>query len=328
MKEKNVNLSAIRAIAMIMIISCHILQGLENKWAFWVNLGVPIFFFISGYLYGNKEVKSIKEFYISRIWKILVPCSLWIVMVVGAEWMIYKKRYSALAIIASLLGFGGFYQIPPVVSHTWFVSYILICYLLIPFFQFLLKGNDFTKDLKCFLAIVLFLQILQEFHVLSIDVSWITNFLMGYFYIRCCKKEEEKKDAKLLLIAATLFFTPFAIFFQENIPVSLPRIIQDHSSLWIQYGHVMLGSSIFMLLYELLQSIPIKYNKILTFSDDYSYYIYLVHQVFILYTFSLLKVTRYISINIGCILIATIISAIILQKIHKLLLKWQKRRYH
>lgn len=67
--KKDISVSVIRLFAMLMIISCHILQGLNNKWAFWVNVGVQIFFFISGFLYGKKDIDNIKTFYVGRLKK-------------------------------------------------------------------------------------------------------------------------------------------------------------------------------------------------------------------------------------------------------------------
>ena len=57
---------------MIMIISCHILQGLNNRWAWWLNVGVHIFFIISGFLYGKKDITNTKRFYLDRIKKLLL----------------------------------------------------------------------------------------------------------------------------------------------------------------------------------------------------------------------------------------------------------------
>ena len=70
---KNVAISYIRLISMLMIISCHILQGLNLRLAFWINVGVQIFFFVSGFLYGERVVLNIKDFYIKRTKKILLP---------------------------------------------------------------------------------------------------------------------------------------------------------------------------------------------------------------------------------------------------------------
>lgn len=61
--EKDAKLSAIRFVALLMIIFCHILQGLGNELAFWINIGVQVFFFLSGYLYGKKNIKDFKKFY-------------------------------------------------------------------------------------------------------------------------------------------------------------------------------------------------------------------------------------------------------------------------
>lgn len=48
MKEvRRADISWIRFIAMLCIVSCHILQGLEKEAAFWLNVGVQIFFVVS-----------------------------------------------------------------------------------------------------------------------------------------------------------------------------------------------------------------------------------------------------------------------------------------
>ena len=321
MKEKNITLSIIRVIATIMIIFCHILQGLGSSWAYWANLGVTIFFFLSGYLYGNKKIEDIKSFYQSRFFKILLPNIIVIFLAVLIEYLCFRTRPSIMVFIASILGFGGFYQLPPVVTHTWFVSYIALCYLLLPFFQYYFSENNFKNNLKKLFILIIVLQLFQEFHVLWIESAWIINFLLGYFFVHCCKREEDKKTCVLLLIVGTCFFTPFTIIYQEQIQTSLPRILNDHSTLWIQYGHVMLGCFLFMILYYGLNHFKLKYNKVLTFIDTNSYYIYLVHQIFILYTFSLLEITNNLWINIGLIIICILIGSILLKWIHEKVMK-------
>lgn len=59
--EKNINISVIRLISLLMIITCHIFQGLDNELAFWFNLGVQIFFFISGYLMVIKKLGILRS---------------------------------------------------------------------------------------------------------------------------------------------------------------------------------------------------------------------------------------------------------------------------
>lgn len=78
--------------------------------------------------------------------------------------------------------------------------------------------------------------------------------------------------------------------------------------LFAKYAQGLWGIAIFMLLYWLFENA--KNNVILKVSDRYSYYVYLVHQIFILGPLSLMKLTSNIVINmviICCILIVGIL---------------------
>ena len=51
------------------------------------------------------------------------------------------KTYPLMQIISNILGLGTFNNIIKVISNTWFVPYILVCYLLTPCFQKNLKSQ-------------------------------------------------------------------------------------------------------------------------------------------------------------------------------------------
>ena len=51
-------ISMLRFISMLMIIACHICQHYEIELAFWFNVGVQVFFMISGFLYGQKDINN------------------------------------------------------------------------------------------------------------------------------------------------------------------------------------------------------------------------------------------------------------------------------
>lgn len=59
---KEIFISYLRVFAMILILACHIVQEHNNSYinmtAQFLNVGVPIFIIISGYLYGQKEIKE------------------------------------------------------------------------------------------------------------------------------------------------------------------------------------------------------------------------------------------------------------------------------
>lgn len=94
MNNKDYSISIIRLISMIMIISCHILQGLNNNFAFWINTGVQLFFFVSGFLYGKKKISNIKEFYKKRMEKILFPYIIVFIISLLLEFVLLKRQYS------------------------------------------------------------------------------------------------------------------------------------------------------------------------------------------------------------------------------------------
>ena len=49
-KIESYSISTIRAISVLMIFFCHILQGIDSIMAWWLNVGVQIFLFMSGFL--------------------------------------------------------------------------------------------------------------------------------------------------------------------------------------------------------------------------------------------------------------------------------------
>ena len=317
---KNSTISLIRFVSMILIISCHILQGLDNKWAFWINVGVQLFFFIAGYLYGSKNVKAI-DFYKKRIRKILIPYSILAIIIFIIEYISLKHRYSILLMVGSILGFNAFNGYTQVLSHTWFVSYILLCYLLVPLLQVIFSNKEFKNNLLYFLLFVIFIQLFELFKVVNINICWINNFIFGYFYTRCCKKNNEKRIMCIIAFIMFIVIMPFAVILQEGLEVDLPRLFIEYKVYIMNYGHIFLGIILFMIMYFIFDKLKIKYNKLLELSDNYSYYIYLVHQIFILFYYSLLFKTDYLVVNIFLIIFASVISAIVLKFISDNVLK-------
>lgn len=317
-KLHDYNISLIRMISMMIIVACHILQGLGNRWAFWVNVGVQIFLFISGYLYGKKEASNVLSFYKSRFIKILLPCSTLSIIIFFAEYLFLGKTYTWKTTLGGILGFGAFYENAPALSHTWFVGYILICYTLIPVLQKIFsKEKTFRQNLLALSFLIVFIESLKFFNVINIESCWINNFLLGYFYTRCCATNTKNKvKFKSLIYGLFVIIFPFAVILQEKLPVSLPGFMMTYYDVIVNYGHVLLGIVLFFLLYKLFNAIKVKQNLLLVLSDKYSYFIYLVHQIFILGSFSLLNVTEYLSLNILIIFVATIIWTALLKIIY------------
>lgn len=80
MKNKDVSIQMVRILSMVSIILCHLVQELNNitiaKTAQFFNVGVYIFLFLSGWLYGQKNIQNISEWFIGRVKRVLIP--MWI----------------------------------------------------------------------------------------------------------------------------------------------------------------------------------------------------------------------------------------------------------
>ena len=95
---------------------------------------------------------------------------------------------------------------------------------------------------------------------------------------------------------------------------------------WLVYGHISMiiltwlgGLFITTLLLVILYKVP--QLKIASFSDKYSYEIYIVHQLFILSPLTLMALTNYLVVNIVVTLLSIGISGIVLKTMTKRLQK-------
>ena len=154
--KTNYTICLLRVIACLLIIwnhaSCDIFGGWGNGWL-WANIGVQIFFFMSGYLYGGREIANAKEWLLRQFKKIAKPYYLYLLLFIP---VIYWLDPSALSLsktaveLAFLEGFMSDYQIGYFGQH-WFLSYILLCYVLTPFVltKINIRGGVLVEDCYC-----------------------------------------------------------------------------------------------------------------------------------------------------------------------------------
>ena len=129
--KKNVSIQIIRICAMFFIIICHLVSESNNNFivqtAQFFNVGVYIFLFLSGYLYGKKKIENNKEWLIGRAKKIMIPTYCFVVFLtlihIMRNTMDFKYIFIHLFDLQYYLGgLGG-------AQHLWFVSIIMICYI-------------------------------------------------------------------------------------------------------------------------------------------------------------------------------------------------------
>ena len=107
LQQKNA-ITIVRVLSMLMIITCHILQGYNQPSAFLFNVGVQIFFLLSGFLYGKIEITSIASFVKKRFVKVYIPFIVVVLCSVAIYSIFHITVLSAKTVLLYLFDIQGF----------------------------------------------------------------------------------------------------------------------------------------------------------------------------------------------------------------------------
>ena len=316
------SISVIRCIAMCMIIACHFLQGLGSGLAYWMNLGVQVFLCMSGYLYGGKKIEQTSKWYLKQYIKIMKPMWILLTIIIAVKLVIGVGETSLISVGLSYLGVAGFGTLPEL-THTWFITYILLCYLLTP----LLQQIDITQKDKTLLFVIklgiilAILEVLYLSRMINFLPQYLACYIVGYYM---AKRQEENNDIyeqkriTIGFLGLAIVLLPIRLYFQygmiNNVESETVKILLNHI---VEWHHSLLGIALFFIMLIIFEKIQVKKGKIVSFFEQKSYCIYLVHQIFILNTFSMLHLTDVLVLNIILILIAIVISAQVLDFLQK-----------
>jgi len=306
-KSKSLAISYMRVLALISILSCHFLQALENKWAWILNIGVQVFFFISGYLYGHKVVTDWILFFRGRLLKVFFPfiaVSSFFILV----YIITDVKVSHTSILSYILNTQMFIGKIKGLGHLWFVSAIAICYLTTPLLQALQSRSSVLIWLLLGFSV-------YEITIMKYDVPLfmpIFLYAFGYFYANI------KRYLKLLLIFVLVIFSSvitYNITWQQ---------IHINDGMMNCLFHVYVGLTISIIIIGSLYKVLHvgKLYSIARLLDHYSYEIYLIHHPLILGPLSLMQMTNNRALNIVVILAITGASAYFLKKTMTLLYQY------
>lgn len=190
--KRNIALSYCRVIAMIFIVLCHIINyytmiPFYQYMSEFFRVGVEMFIILSGYLYGSRQITGFKSFYLKRYLKICLPVQLWIVIIFVVwhemgdvrSFIIYFMNLSGLSWIKKdlLPPYGG-NGMGSLLGHTWFVTIIVLCYLLIPLIQKICSRLK-KENILCGLLLLWFVTIMAAFN--GIQIYYFALFLSAYF---------------------------------------------------------------------------------------------------------------------------------------------------
>lgn len=145
-KVRILSITHARASAALLIFCCHLafIAGAFEV-SMWLNTGVPLFFIISAYLLSLKDISSHKDFY-QRRFKSIFP-SYWIYLAVVVLCLFVVGRAPDIkSIVCYSLGLSGFTDTCVLgLGHLWFISVLILCYLVTPLLHWIIKNRKGTS---------------------------------------------------------------------------------------------------------------------------------------------------------------------------------------
>lgn len=326
--ERDLGISFIRFFSMIMIVVCHMMQYLENELAWWFNVGVQIFFIISGFLYGQKEIDNGFNWIKKRLKKILSTYYVYIIIITSVYFVFVKDLFSINQTLKNILCVQYFIGGMVGLEHLWFITFIIICYFITPILQSIyenmLKGKNEIEFWITFIFILISIQFIKIIGLININIPNLSCYIIGYFISRRYFNLNYKDDNdKMKLLNFLIIFT-FLSIVSNGIVIYLRYVKKvdgmEIGNLMFDYSHMLLGMSLFLIMYWGCKKINLKQCNLLNFSDKYSFEIYIVHQFYILGLFSMMNLTSNLVLNILVIIVSIVISAYALKYLTNIIL--------
>lgn len=314
-QKRDLSISFVRMLAMMFIVICHVMQYYDVELAWWFNVGVQIFLCISGYLYGRKRILDILVFYRKNFVKILIDYEIVVFAAVAAtvlftDTVITVEEIAGAVLTVSTIA-GG--------AHLWFIPTILMCYLLTPLYERIFSRAEQSHKLLVPAAVLLFVMNELVFRQMFsyFNAAWINCYLIGFALRRFQQYRFWYTGSAWLLTLTGAVFISIQASVRYLQLITLTDAWRPFYYPMCDYGHVFLGVALFCSGRVLLRpfcNINL-IQRILRLSDRYSYQIYLTHHFFILGPLSLMALTANSYVNVVLILLLTVLTAVLLQKI-------------
>ena len=290
MKEKDYTISLVRLFSLFLIIACHVCQFYQNELAWWFNIGVQVFLLISGFLYGQRDIISVKNFYKRNITKILVDYYVFLILVIPIYVFAVRYPLSMQTAFRLLLGIGT--NIPGL-GHLWYISTILICYIITPFIVRL-----FRPRIKPFFVFTVFCLIELIFVIIpGFTGAWINCYIIGIMigveYSKNINRDDLLKRILITALPICVFVCGSEIYIKYVASFELIGVTNKIANTVFHYGRISLGCIIltgFLLITKKLRiRFSSKVQAVLNFSDKFSYDAYIVHLFCVLGPYSFFK---------------------------------------
>ena len=312
-KSKDYAISFARGMAMLAVVVCHFLQFYGSVLAFFLNFNVHMFLFVSGYLYSMKRIDNVFSFYRKCARKLLIDYYIYICIFIGISMLTGRVQMDCQTVFHLLI----MKQFTPEVGQFWFLPYILFCYALTPILHAVLDEFDRHNGIRYLLSIallIMFVEItLRNFFDYFTPV-WMESYILGMVVCRCKHRKLRLWNClKAALCGATVIAYSILLWGMANIGFPPPAVFIE----LFYYAQSLLGISAVLFLcwaFRRCRTIPAVCKHILDWSDKYAFDVYIVHNLYIQGSYSLLAVmdNPVLGILLICLLIP--VSAMLLRK--------------
>lgn len=316
-------ISNLRVLSMLMILLCHLIAeapfALFRFTSQFFKVGVPIFFMISGFLFGIKEIKeSISEWYVRRLRRILAPYYLFL-MILASIYIILEIPFQIKNWLVSIICLQGMQIYIWGAEHLWFLTVLFVCYFITPILNEIRRRNN-VKIWIVFVSINVILSVIVTYIVDSqLGIYWnylivyTLAYISGHLYKRWSGKEKIWQIIPLFVVGTIGRLC--GKYFWDNTLM--------YNSLIVGFTEACLAGSFFLFAKKYLCRRVI---KLVSFLDKISFEVYLCHYMFIVGPISLMSITQLFLVNCVFVCISSIILAWIMNRIVNMIMKKSLRK--
>ena len=318
MKNRDIGISATRAIAMLLIIFTHLIREIPNVsfFAQITNAAIYTFLFLSGWLYGKKIVPDFKRWLFLRMKRLLIPVYLWILFIFTFS-ALFIGKISLNSILIYVFNLQGILGGKRGIDHLWFVTAIMFCYMLTPVLQkFKIRILE-LDNIKKFVLLIILLIIQVSVSILwnqqiGVYLSYLIAYTLGYYLTSLWDGKLSNKNLCLLtvLVLGSFFLRMISRKFFDGTALYNAAIVANTQLILGIYIFVFVNHFQFFYKGKIM-------TKAINFFDSFSYEMFITHYAFIVGPLTIWGNFGIMPDSI-LIILATIISGYILKRITNL----------
>lgn len=283
--ERDINLDAIKGWGIILVVLGHAIQvscaDFDNCKLFEIiySFHMPLFIFISGYVTYRETVSKINLRWLKkRAQLLLIPFFSWIVIPYIVSWK-WKTLLNEIIVVLKCPDKG-----------LWFLLVLFFnCFLLYLVILIKVKLN-IRNETYILIVLILILNIVYFIYPITflgfdLLVKYSLYYFSGYLFKKYINTIKSKMNIAVLWILSILFVFIVPFWKRTEIPsfmLNLNMIDLPHACItiiWLIFNIVVAYLGI-AFSFALIQTLPIRMKKLLSFFGRYSLEIYVLHKCF------------------------------------------------